>query len=213
MRATIIAKKAWQRGCPVPLADLVAVHVSYIGFDAHSHTGIIVVHKRVARDVVHIFRDLAQARFPVRRIATWENYGPNVYAERDITVGFYCEKADDAPKEWSSHAYGLAIDINPLENPFLNAHGIWWPASAATNGPRDRGRGKITSQSDALRIFARYGWTWGGFYVGERDFMHFTKLTIGGTGDPLARPYVVNSLQYVPGGAYEAAEPTARAHR
>ena len=55
--------------------------------------------------------------------------------------------------------------------------------------------GKVTSSSSAFTIFTRHGWYWGGFYVGERDYMHFNVYTIGGKDDPLERPYVVNALQ------------------
>ena len=200
---TAMMGKSWSPGCPVPLDDLRAVHVSYLGFDAQTHSGTVVVHKRFAQVVQSIFLDLYQARFPIHKIDLYNDYGSK-YAENDITVGFYCRKADDAPSEWSSHAYGMAIDINPLENPYRNTEGTWWPETAAKYGPRDGATGKVTSSSSAFAIFTRNGWYWGGFYVGERDYMHFNVYTIGGKDNPLERPYVVNALQYVPGGAYEA---------
>lgn len=198
MRAAMIGK-SWKPGCPVSLDDLRSVRVAYLGFDGFTHTGIIVAHKRLANEVASIFAELYAARFPIRKVAPWEQYGPDVYAERDITVGFYCEKADDAPTEWSSHAYGIAIDVNPLENPFLNRKHVWWPKSAAQYGPRDNVRGKITTASAAFKIFTRHGWYWGGLYVGESDYMHFNKVIVGDSRNPLERPYLVNSLQYVPG--------------
>ena len=202
MQAAMIGK-SWSSGCPVALDDLRAVHVAYIGFDARTHSGAIVVHKRFAQVVENIFSDLFRARFPIHKIDRYDEYGSK-YAENDITVGFYCRKADDAASEWSSHAYGMAIDINPLENPYRNAAGAWWPKAAAKFGVRDGSIGKVTTDSSAFTIFSRHGWYWGGFYVGERDYMHFNVYTIGGKANPLERPYVVNALQYVPGGAYEA---------
>ena len=199
--------KSWKPGCPAPLADLRAIDVLYVGFDGMQHNGTIVVHKRFTSDVVAIFQELYKARFPIHKVAPWEQYGSNVYAQRDITVGFYCEKADDDPSEWTSHAFGMAIDINPFENPFLNEHGQWWPAAAAANGPREAGRGKITWDSPALLIFARHGWSWGGFFHGEKDYMHFTKVAVGGSHDLLARPYVVNQLQYLPDAGRDASRP------
>lgn len=194
MRADMIGK-SWRPGCPVSLDDLRAVHVSYLGFDGLTHTGIIVAHKRFAQEVANIFADLYAARFPIHKVAPWVH---DVYAERDLTVGFYCEKADDAPTEWSSHAYGIAVDINPFENPFLNRKHEWWPKSAAQYGPRDNVRGKVTLSSAAFKIFSRYGWYWGGLYAGESDYMHFNKVIVGESRNPLERPYVVNSLQYAP---------------
>jgi len=199
--------KSWKPGCPVPLEDLSAVQVTYLGFDRATHEGTLVVHKRFAADASKIFQELYAIHFPINKVSPWENYGPDVYAEQDITVGFYCEKADDAPNEWSGHAYGLAIDINPLDNPFRDAKKGWWPKVSASIAARDDGRGKVSPNSEAFRIFARHGWAWGGFYIGEPDYMHFYKFTVGGGPNPLERPYVATELQYVPGGALEASQP------
>lgn len=198
---------SWKPGCPVPLDDLEAVRVTYFGFDGLMHQGDLVVHKRFAAETAQIFDELYAVRFPIRKVAPYEEYGPDVYAEQDITVGFYCRPAQDAPNEWSGHAYGLAVDINPLENPFLDAKEGWWPKSAAISSRRDAGRGKLSPGSEAFRIFSRHGWAWGGFYMGEPDYMHFYKLTYGGSGNVLERPYVATGLQYIPGGAAEAAQP------
>jgi hypothetical protein len=190
--------KSWKPGCPVSLDDLASVRVTYWGFDNQTHQGTIVLHKRFAQEAYDIFGQLYSARFPIYKIDTWENYGPDVYAEQDITVGFYCERADDDPTQWSSHAYGLAIDLNPRENPFQNPKSGWWPQSSAVFAPRDNGQGKISPDSPAFRIFMRHRWVWGGFSAGDPDLMHFTKLTYGGSGNPLDRPYTVTGLQSTP---------------
>jgi hypothetical protein len=199
--------KSWQPGCPVPLDDLVSVKVKYQGTDSAPHTGSLIVHKRVASDVAAIFAELYAAKFPIYRIEPWEKYGANVYAEQNITTGFYCEKADDAPTEWSSHAYGLAVDINPLFNPFLDLNHVWWPKAAAPYVTRDDVPGKISTNSEAFRIFTRHGWSWGGFDAGVPDYMHFNALTVGNVRERFERPYVVTGLRYVPGGAQETAQP------
>jgi poly-gamma-glutamate synthesis protein (capsule biosynthesis protein) len=168
--------KSWRPGCPVALDDLASVTVKYLGFDQLTHEGTLVVHKSFAVEVARIFGDLYNARFPIHKIAPWEDYGPNKYAEQDITVAFYCEKADDAPNEWSSHAYGIAIDLNPLENPFRNPGKPWWPKGSEAFATRDGGRGKVSQDGAAFAIFSRYGWDWGGLYTGgETEYMHFNK--------------------------------------
>ena len=144
--------KSWKPGCPVPLDDLAAVQVTYFGYDGLAHEGTLVVHKRFAADASKIFQELYEIRFPINRISPWENYGPDIYAEQNITVGFYCEKADDAPNEWSGHAYGVAIDINPLDNPFRDAKKGWWPKVSAAIAARDDGRGKVSPKTEAFRI-------------------------------------------------------------
>lgn len=101
----------------------------------------------------------------------------------------------------------MAIDLKPFDNPFRNAATGWWPKAAAKQAPRDRGRGKFAPQGTAFRIFARYGWAWGGFDPGVPDYMHFLKVSYAGGENPLERPYVASSIQYVPGGAIEAGQP------
>lgn len=199
--------KSWNPGCPVSLDDLSVVRVTYFGFDGQTHEGNLVMNKRFADETSAIFQELYAIHFPINQISPYENYGPDVYAEKNITVGFYCRKAQDSPGEWSGHAYGVAIDLNPLDNPFLDAKEGWWPKTSAAFSARDGGKGKVSPNTDAFRIFARHGWAWGGFYVGEPDYMHFYKLTYGGSGNVLERPYAATGLEYVPGGAMEAAQP------
>jgi hypothetical protein len=205
MKAAMMGK-SWKPGCPVALDDLASVRVTYIDFDGHTQEGKLIVHKRIADDTLKIFQELYSIHFPIHKIAPWENYGPDIYAEQNITVGFYCEKADDAPTEWSSHAYGMAIDINPLLNPFLDLHHKWWPKIAAQYVPRDSAPGKASVQTEVFGIFTRHGWAWGGFDAGVPDYMHFNKVTVG-DGAKMDRPYVVTGLQYIPNGATEAAQP------
>ena len=205
MRAAMVGK-SWKPGCPVALDDLASVRVNYIDFDGHTQEGTLIVHKRIADDTSRIFQELYSIRFPIHKVAPWENYGPDIYAQQNITVGFYCEKADDAPTEWSSHAYGIAIDINPLLNPFLDLHHAWWPKSATQYVPRDSAQGKVSAQTEVFRIFTRHGWAWGGYDAGVPDYMHFNKVTVG-DGAKMDRPYIVTGLQYIPNGGTEAAQP------
>ena len=202
---TSMSGKAWNPGCPVNMDDLRAVNVRYFGFDGATHDGIVVIHKRFGKDVAEIFQELYAIKFPVHLISTYEHFEVGRSAYSDATVGFYCRKAQDAPTEWSGHAYGAAIDINPLENPFLDAKAGWWPEGTAPMAPRDEGKGKASPSTEAFRIFARHGWAWGGFYAGEPDYMHFYKLTVG-AGDPLQRHYVVKSMDYLPGPASNATD-------
>ena len=197
--------KSWNPGCPVSLDDLDEIQVTYFGFDHLSHTGTLVMHKRFAAEAEQIFRELYAIRFPINRVDPYEKYKPGgENAEKDVTVGFYCRKAQDSPTKWSGHAYGIAIDLNPLENPFHDAKEGWWPKQAAAFAVRDDTRGKVSPKVQVFRIFAHHGWAWGGFYAGEPDYMHFYKVTYGGSGNVLERPYVATELQYASGGKPEA---------
>jgi hypothetical protein len=198
--------KSWKPGCPVALDDLVSVRVIYVGFDGRSHDGDLIVHKRIAEDTSKVLQELYAIKFPINKVDLWDDYGPDVYAEQNITVGFYCERADDAPTEWSSHAYGMAVDINPLRNPFRDLQHTWWPRAAAQYVVRDDVAGKASTKSEAFGVFTRHGWVWGGFDAGVPDYMHFVKATVG-DGARLDRPYVVTGLQYVPNSPTEAGQP------
>jgi hypothetical protein len=65
--------------------------------------GAIVVHRQLAPEVIDIFDQLHAAKSPIATVVPWENYGPCLYAERNVTTGFYCETAQDDPDEWNSY--------------------------------------------------------------------------------------------------------------
>ncbi len=187
---------SWHPGCPVGLDDLAAVEVIFTGFDGADHQGTIVVHKQLAPEVADIFDALHAAKFPIAAVAPWEEYGPRVYAEKNVTTGFYCETAQDDPGEWSSHAYGYAIDLNPLLNPFHDPKTGWWPPGDGANVARDDAPGKVSPTSAAFGIFTGHGWAWGGFETGDEDYMHFIKVTYGTEDGYPDRPYAATGLRY-----------------
>jgi hypothetical protein len=109
-------------GCPVPPGELRAIHPSYAGFDRRAHTGEIVVNAAVVRQVIKVFRILYRARFPIRRMDPVDVFhGSDARSmAADNTSGFNCRYADGpGPPQWSMHAYGLAIDVNSVQNPHL----------------------------------------------------------------------------------------------
>src|SRR5436190_11495647 len=115
---------SWHRGCPVAPAQLRRVRLTYWGFDRRAHTGALVVNASVAGDVVRVFRRLYSARFPIRRMRPIDAYRGNDERslEADNTAGFNCRYViGPGPKRWSAHAYGLAIDVDPVENPYLES--------------------------------------------------------------------------------------------
>ena len=189
---------SWHEGCPVSLDDLAAVTVAFVGFDGAEHSGRIVIHEQLAAEVADIFEQLHAARFPIATVAPWEAFGPRVYAEKNVTTGFYCETAQDDPGTWSSHAYGWAIDLNPLLNPFHDPKAGWWPPGDGDNVARDGAPGKVSPTSAAFAIFAAHGWAWGGFEAGDADYMHFIKVAYGSEDSYPDRPYAATGLQYRP---------------
>ena len=127
--------RSWHEGCPVPLDDLVSIRLDYVGFDDAVHDGVLVVHRKLAKETVEIFGELFAAEFKIERMQPYEDFPVGEYAASNDTVGFYCRPAQDDPKDFSSHAYGISVDINPLTNPYRDPKG-WWPAGS--NGERNR---------------------------------------------------------------------------
>jgi hypothetical protein len=172
----------WRKGCPVPLRDLRLLTFRYWGFDGEVHEGPMVVNARVARDVVDVFRKLFRARFAMKEVHLAVPYrGPqddDPNDRRDYTVGFNCRPVltpRGALPRWSQHAFGLAIDINPIENPYVTSDGFVKNNHARRYRNRSLRRPGMIRPGDAVvRAFAAIGWEWGGYWSSGKDYMHFS---------------------------------------
>jgi hypothetical protein len=170
--------RSWRPGCPVGPAELRILRVSYVGFDGRTHTGSIVVNRRVTRDVTVVFSRLYAARFPIHRMRPVAAYGGSDTRSMaaDNTSGFNCRYAvAPGSKSWSVHAYGEAIDVNTIENPYLEGGRVLPPAGRAyTNRARAR-RGMAVAGGVLVRAFASVGWLWGGRWSASPDWQHFSR--------------------------------------
>ena len=167
-----------RNGCPVDLRDLRHLRVSHIGFDGRRHLGEMVVAARYARDVVRVFERLYDVRWPIRRMRLVDTYGAADARSMaaDNTSAYNCRRVDGSTR-WSAHAYGAAIDLNPVENPYLADGSIAPPAGRRFAGiDRSPGaparRGVIRADDVVVRAFAAVGWEWGGSWA-EPDYQHF----------------------------------------
>ncbi len=131
---------AWEPGCPVPLEDLRYLTVSFRGFDGKAHTGELIVHRKVADDVVAVFRKLFRADFPIEsmRIVTSADLDAAPTGDGNNTAAFACRTARGQTR-WSAHAYGLAVDVNPFHNPYRRDD-LVLPELASSYLKRDRER-------------------------------------------------------------------------
>ena len=169
----------WHPGCPVAIDHLRHVEVRYWDLQGHVRTGPLIVHNAVAHDVLWVFHRLFDARFPIHRIALPPRYRPprpeDWLSTRDLTAAFNCRPVTGDPGSLSQHAYGWAIDINPLLNPYVRADGS--VLRRAVIPYLDRSRrvpGMIHPGDVVVRSFARIGWEWGGDWVTLKDYMHFS---------------------------------------
>jgi hypothetical protein len=163
-------------GCPVRPAQLRLVRLSHWGFDGRTHSGSLVVHRRVTADVIAVFRRLHRARFPIRRMLPVSAFrgSDDASMAADNTSGYNCRAAvGSATGSWSMHAYGLAIDVNPVENPYLLGGRARPPAGRAYLDRRRVRPGMAVEGGVLVRAFESVGWGWGGRW-GSPDYQHFS---------------------------------------
>jgi hypothetical protein len=167
---------SWRPGCPVGFADLRLITLTYRGFDGRDHTGRLVAHRDAAADLVAVFRRLYAARFPIRRMELVDRYGGDDFRsiEADNTSAFNCRPATGSNR-WSQHAYGRAIDVNPIENPYVTAAGTTSHRASRPYLDRSRRRPGMAYAGGVLaEAFRDVGWGWGGTWSGIKDYQHFS---------------------------------------
>ena len=175
LRATMTGR-SWHQGCPLALDDLRLVRARHWGFDGRVHTGRLVVASDVARSVVDVLRRLYAARFPIRRMVPVDAYGASDFRsiEADNTSAFNCRYVDGTTR-WSEHSYGRAIDLNPIENPYVTTAGTTsHPASRRYLRRSPYRPGMAVENGVVVRAFDAVGWGWGGRWSGDRDYQHFS---------------------------------------
>jgi D-alanyl-D-alanine carboxypeptidase len=172
----------WHLGCPVPLSRLRVLTVTDWGFDGRVHTGQLVVNEDAAAPLARVFRRLYELRFPIRHLRLADAYGPSRSqpADGDISGSFECRQAVPSPcsggtgtGSWSEHAYGEAVDLNPVENPYVGC-GRTHDRSGLPYLNRSQLRRGMVAPA-VVQAFRSIGWGWGGAWSGStKDYMHFS---------------------------------------
>ena len=168
--------KSWHRGCPVPIRRLRLIHVSHHGFDGQDHIGKLVAHKGAVKALVRSLRSMYRKGFKIRRMFLVDHYDGNDgrSMRADNTSAFNCRRVSGTDR-WSEHAYGRAIDINPVENPYVASDGRVNPRRGARYADRSQHKkGMIHRGGATVRAFARVGWGWGGKWNSSKDYQHFS---------------------------------------
>jgi D-alanyl-D-alanine carboxypeptidase len=167
---------SWRPSCPVGLSDLRLLRVAHWGFDGDVRHGRLVVHRDQARPIMGVMRRLYRLRFPLRRMRLVDAYGADDRRSMaaDNTSAFNCRTVAGTSR-WSEHAYGRAIDVNPIENPYVTASGYVSPPAGARFARRNQSvRGLIHGDGPVVRAFAAVGWEWGGDWPWPKDYQHFS---------------------------------------
>jgi poly-gamma-glutamate synthesis protein (capsule biosynthesis protein) len=165
---------SWRDGCPVPLADLRYLTLSHRTFEGGVATGELVVHADVADGVVDVFHALFDAGYPVRSMRLVDDFGGDDDASMaaDNTSAFNCRPVAGTSR-WSEHSSGRAIDLNPVENPWVRGAAVAPPAGEGFLA-REPAPGVILPDDVVVRAFAAAGWSWGGAWEDPVDYQHFS---------------------------------------
>jgi D-alanyl-D-alanine carboxypeptidase len=166
---------SYRPGCPVGPSQLRSIRLRHWDFRGRSRVGTLFVHASVVPGVVSVFRKLYGARFPIRRMLGVEIYrgSDDRSMAADNTSGFNCRFVGGTTR-WSEHAYGKAIDVNPVENPYVHGGLVEPPAGRAYLDRSRRRPGMATRSTVLVRAFAEAGWRWGGFWQSSKDYQHFS---------------------------------------
>jgi hypothetical protein len=180
--ASLVSTDSWKPGCPVHHRDLRLLEVTTWGWDGRPAAGQLVVHEDAAAPLATVFRKLYRLKFPIRHMRLGHMYGPKrAYpADGDVTGSFRCRQSVPSPcvggnasGRWSNHAYGLALDLNPVENPYVGCGAVRDPKSRPYLNRSRLRKGMVTPA--VVRAFRSIGWGWGGDWSGEtKDWMHFS---------------------------------------
>ena len=184
VRAELKSGGFWHQGCPVTLGGLRVLTVTHWGFDKRVHTGQLVVNADEAAPLARVFSKLYALHFPIRHLRLADMYGPKASrpSDPDVSAAFECRQAVASPcsstarkgtGSWSEHAYGRAVDLNPVENPYVGCGMSRYPGSKPYLDRSRLRRGVVTPA--VVAAFRSIGWGWGGSWSGStKDYMHFS---------------------------------------
>lgn len=171
---------SYRAGCPVGFEDLRLVVAPHVDFEGEVQTGRLVVNADVVDDTVGILRELYRARWPIERMVLVDVYGgdDNRSMAANNSSAYNCRPVAGT-NSWSQHAYGRAIDLNPVQNPYVLGGEVLPPAGARfarmdRSGPRPPAPGVIVPGDVVSRAFESRGWRWGA-YFSEPDYQHFDR--------------------------------------
>lgn len=166
--------------CPLRWRDLRYLQVSYVGFDAVPHVGELVVHRQHARSITQVFEKLYAARWPIDQMRLVDDYaGEDAESMAANNTSAYNCRPVAGSDSWSQHAYGAAIDLNPVQNPYVQGSSVDPPAGRRfadldRSAGADVPPGAIGAGDVVVEAFAGIGWEWGGDWRTAKDYQHFS---------------------------------------
>jgi len=172
--------KSYGEDCTIPLSDLRYVRVLYYGFDDSVHIGELVVNTKIAEDIVEVFRVLYDARYLIGKMVLVDEYDADDNASMlDNNTSAFNYRTVNGTSTLSRHALGLAIDINPLYNPWIyrqDGKTVIDPPEAAQYADRTLDCEYYLDHEDlCYKLLTGHGFTWGGDWDSSKDYQHFSK--------------------------------------
>ncbi|MEM9203129.1 MAG: M15 family metallopeptidase, partial [Actinomycetota bacterium] len=166
---------SWRSGCPVPVEDLRWLEVTHWDMNNQVADGVLVLHVDHVDAVISVFERLFDARFPIESMRPITDFAADDDASMraNNSSAFNC-RLIDGTNRWSQHAYGGAIDINPLVNPWVRGDVVDPPGGAAYVDRTIDEPGLIRAGDVVTDAFAAIGWGWGGDWSSSLDYQHFS---------------------------------------
>ena len=167
---------SWVENENIGLEDLSLLTLGYRGFDGKSYLGQMVCANEAAEDLCDIFKELYENDFPIEKIRLIDDYdADDNRSMADNNSSAFCYRVIDGTEYLSNHSYGLAVDINPLQNPYVRGD-LVQPEAATEYLDRENVRPGMITQGDlCYNAFISRGWSWGGDWTGPIDYQHFEK--------------------------------------
>ncbi len=156
------------------------VNVLYYSFDGKVHKGQLIIEQRLVEEIKEVFQIALENRFPINsvipisheRFLKEGSYNDDDQSMMANNTSAFNYRIVTGGKALSKHAYGFAVDINPLQNPYVKGSVILPPeARYDTNAP-----GTLTPDCPVVKAFKRLGWQWGGEWNSLKDYQHFEKV-------------------------------------
>jgi len=173
--ANMMTGKTWRKGCPVSIDQLSLVRFTHWNQLAGVQWGELIVAREEADNIAKIFAEVYALYFPMTSVTLMHEFNGDDDAsmKANNTSAFNCRKIKRS-KRYSEHSYGKAIDVNPLWNPWVKGKYIDPPEGKAYLDRSKDLPGLITNDHSIVKIFAKHGWKWGGYWRKQKDYQHFS---------------------------------------
>ena len=173
---TEMTGNSYNENGPVKMNELVLVKVKYVNFNDEEKTGNIIINKKLANDILEIFNELYEARYPIEKVNIIDKYSnSDELSMEDNNTYAFSVRPKTGKKSFSKHAYGFAVDINPVQNPYIKNKIIEPKTSIDYLDRKNIRKGMIVKGDVCYNAFKKRGWTWGGEWKSLKDYQHFEK--------------------------------------